>query len=248
MLLMVMRVKTLNYLELAADFIDEKTGGTLTRALIEEVSGERALAMDHQGDAYYDLLSAFHKSVRGSSPDGALYWFCRFLVAGGDPVVIARRLLAIASEDIGNADPRALQLALNAWDTFHRVGPVEGERAIAQATLYCASAAKSNAVYTAFNEMMAQVREGPDYPVPSHLRNAPTRTHKQEGYGAEYRYAHHEPQAYVAGERYLPAALTQKQWYRPSDRGLEQKIQAKLDWLRDLDRNSAWQRCADDEF
>lgn len=239
--------KSLNYLEIAADFIDGE-GGIITRELLEEVSGERALAFDNGGDAYYDLLSAFHKSVRGSSPDGALYWYCRFLVAGGEPLVIARRLLAIASEDIGNADPRALQLALNAWDTFHRVGPAEGERAIAQATLYCASAAKSNAVYRAFNDMLETVRKGPDHSVPNHLKNAPTKVHESEGFGQGYNYAHNEPNAYVAGERYLPGPLADQVFYQPSDRGLEGRIKEKLDWLRAQDAQSSWTRNQNDEF
>lgn len=234
--------RALNYLEIAADFVEAPVGGTITRQLIEEVTGEKAIQFDKNGDHYYDLLSAFHKSVRGSSADGALYWYCRFLAAGGEPLVIARRLLAIASEDIGNADPRALQLAINAWDTFHRVGPAEGERAIAQATLFCASAAKSNAVYTAFNAMLKEAKEGASYPVPEHLRNAPTKVHEAEGFGAEYRYAHNEPEAYVAGERYLPPELASTQWYQPSDRGLEKQIRDKLDHLRALDQASPWQR------
>ncbi|RUO44455.1 recombination factor protein RarA [Aliidiomarina taiwanensis] len=234
--------RALNYLEIAADFVEAPVGGTISRQLIEEVTGEKAIQFDKNGDHYYDLLSAFHKSVRGSSPDGALYWYCRFLAAGGEPLVIARRLLAIASEDIGNADPRALQLAINAWDTFHRVGPAEGERAIAQATLFCASAAKSNAVYTAFNAMLKEAKHGPSYPVPEHLRNAPTKVHEAEGFGAEYRYAHNEPEAYVPGERYLPPELASTQWYQPSDRGLEKQIRDKLDYLRALDQASPWQR------
>lgn len=141
--------RLLNYLEVVADFV-ESSSQPITPELITAAIGEKATAFDHQGDHYYDILSAFHKSVRGSSPDGALYWYARLLTGGGDALVIARRLLAIASEDIGNADPRALQLALNAWDTYHRVGPAEGERAIAQAVIYCACAAKSNAVYNAF--------------------------------------------------------------------------------------------------
>ncbi|RTE87793.1 replication-associated recombination protein A [Lysobacter sp. N42] len=238
--------KSLNYLEIASDFI-EGDAGVITKALIEEVSGERAIAFDNGGDAYYDLLSAFHKSVRGSSPDGALYWYCRFLAAGGEPLVIARRLLAIVSEDIGNADPRAMQLAMNAWDTFHRVGPAEGERAIAQATIYCAVAAKSNAVYQAFNTMMAKVKEGPDYPVPPHLRNAPTKVHEAEGYGQSYRYAHNEQHAYVPGERYLPGAMAEQAFYQPSDRGLEAKIKEKLEWLKGLDQQSEWHRPLHDD-
>lgn len=234
--------RALNYLEIAADFVEQEVGGVISRQLLEEVTGEKALQFDKNGDHYYDLLSAFHKSVRGSSPDGALYWYCRFLAAGGEPLVIARRLLAIASEDIGTADPRALEIALNAWDTYHRVGPAEGERAIAQATVFCACAAKSNAVYTAFNALLKEAKEGASYPVPEHLRNAPTKVHEAEGFGAEYNYAHDAPDAYVAGEVYLPAELAQAQWYQPSERGMERQIKTKLMHLRELDQSSAWRR------
>ncbi|MCC5856505.1 MAG: replication-associated recombination protein A [Idiomarina sp.] len=234
--------RLLNYLEIAVDFLPTEGVGELSKELLVEVTGEKAIQFDKQGDHYYDLLSAFHKSVRGSSPDGALYWYCRILAAGGEPLVVARRLLAIASEDIGNADPRALEIALNAWDTYHRVGPAEGERAIAQATIYCAAAAKSNAVYTAFKALLQQAKEGPSYPVPEHLRNAPTQVHKDEGFGAEYKYAHDAPHAYVAGETYLPPELSAHQWYQPSDRGLERQIQEKLQRLRLLDEASDWQR------
>lgn len=235
--------RLLNYLEIAADFAQPNT--PLDAETLADIVGEKGVQFDRQGDLYYDLLSAFHKSVRGSSPDGALYWYCRILAGGGDPLIVARRLLAIASEDIGNADPRALQLALNAWDTFHRVGPAEGERAIAQATLYCASAAKSNAVYSAFNQMLELATNGPSYPVPEHLRNAPTQVHKQEGFGAEYQYAHDYPNAYVAGESYLPPELANAQYYQPSERGLEGKIREKLERLRSLDAQSNWQRWND---
>lgn len=231
--------RLLNYLEIAADFIELADGDTsISLATVQEAIGEKQTQFDNQGELYYDLLSALHKSVRGSSPDGALYWYCRILAGGGDPLIVARRLLAIASEDIGNADPRALQLALNAWDTYTRVGAAEGERAIAQAVIYCASAAKSNAVYSAFNAMLKEAKEGPDYPVPDHLRNAPTQVHKDEGFGAGYRYAHDEPHAYAAGERYLPPELASTAWYQPSDRGLEKQIKEKLARLRVLDSQS----------
>lgn len=234
--------RMLNFLEIAADFIEQDVGGVINQALLEEVTGERAVAFDKQGDHYYDLLSAFHKSVRGSSPDGALYWYCRLLAAGGEPLVIARRLLAIASEDIGNADPRALQICINAWDTYHRVGPAEGERAIAQAVIYCACAAKSNAVYKAFNTLLKQAKEGPSYPVPEHLRNAPTKVHEAEGFGADYKYAHDAAHAYIAGECYLPPELASKQWYQPTSRGLEIQIKEKLERLQQLDNESSWHR------
>lgn len=232
--------RLLNSLEIAADFVAD--GDEIDVETIAAATGQASTAFDNQGDLYFDLLSAFHKSVRGSSPDGALYWYCRILAGGGDPLIVARRLLAIASEDIGNADPRALQIALDAWDTFQRVGPAEGERAIAQATIYCACAAKSNAVYQAFNAMLQLAKDGPSYPVPEHLRNAPTQVHKDEGFGADYRYAHNYDNAYVAGESYLPEELSNQVFYEPQTRGLEIKIQEKLAYLKRLDGNSDWQR------
>lgn len=232
--------RALNYLEISADTVAD--GESLERAMVVEAIGGRQAGFDKQGDVYYDLLSALHKSVRGSSADGALYWYARILQGGGDPLIVARRLLAIASEDIGNADPRAIQLALNAWDTFHRVGPAEGERAIAQALVYCALAAKSNAVYRAFSAAKKLAAEFPDAPVPHHLRNAPTKVHKQEGFGDDYRYAHDFPNAIVAGERYLPSVVGEVNLYQPSDRGLEKQLKAKLDWLQQHDQQSNWQR------
>jgi putative ATPase len=238
--------RLLNYLEVVADYLplDQHEVGV---ELVTDAIGEKATAFDHQGDHYYDILSAFHKSVRGSSPDGALYWYARLLVGGGDPLIIARRLLAIASEDIGNADPRAMQLALNAWDTYHRVGPAEGERAIAQATIYCACAAKSNAVYNAFKQALRAAKEHGDAPVPEHLRNAPTQVHKDQGYGQDYRYAHDYPNAYVAGEQYLPDELADSRFYQPNERGLEIKIKEKLLRLQSLDERSPWARGRDDD-
>lgn len=232
--------RALNYLEISADTVAD--GEPLERAMVVEAIGGRQTGFDKQGDVYYDLLSALHKSVRGSSADGALYWYARILQGGGDPLIVARRLLAIASEDIGNADPRAIQLALNAWDTFHRVGPAEGERAIAQALVYCALAAKSNAVYRAFSAAKKLAADYPDAPVPHHLRNAPTKVHKQEGFGDDYRYAHEFPNAIVAGERYLPSVVGEVNLYQPSERGLEKQLKAKLDWLQQHDQQSNWQR------
>ncbi len=233
----------LNLLEIAADLAEQHDGVyRVDTAVIGEVLQSSARRYDKQGDLFYDMISAFHKSVRGSSPDGALYWYCRMLDGGCDPLYVARRLVAIASEDIGNADPRAMQVALAAWDAFERVGPAEGERAIAQAALYCASAPKSNAVYQAFNQAMADVREDPGYEVPEHLRNAPTRLMQDLGYGADYRYAHNEPDAYAAGECYLPEAIQARQYYQPQPRGLEIKIREKFNYLRELDRTSAQQR------
>lgn len=232
--------RALNYLEISADTVGN--GEPLERDMIVEAIGGRQAGFDKQGDVYYDLLSALHKSVRGSSADGALYWYARILHGGGDPLIAARRLLAIASEDIGNADPRALQLALNAWDTFHRVGPAEGERAIAQALVYCALAPKSNAVYQAFGAAKKLAADYPDAPVPHHLRNAPTKVHKQEGFGDDYRYAHNFPNAVVPGERYLPSQVGAATLYEPSERGLEKQLKAKLDWLRQQDEQTDWQR------
>ncbi|KFZ31894.1 recombination factor protein RarA [Pseudidiomarina salinarum] len=235
--------RALNYLEISADATDDKV---LSLELIKNAVGGRQASFDKQGDVYFDLLSALHKSVRGSSSDGALYWYARILNGGGDPLIVARRLLAIASEDIGNADPRAMQLALNAWDTYTRVGPAEGERAIAQALIFCACAPKSNAVYQAFNQAKKLAADYPDLPVPKHLRNAPTKLHKAEGYGADYRYAHSYPGAVVPGERYVPAEIKDVRLYQPSDRGLEKQLAEKMNWLRQQDEASDWRR-GDDE-
>jgi len=234
----------LNLLEIAADLAQTQDDGShlVTDTVLQEVLQAGGRRFDKGGDHFYDMISAFHKSVRGSSPDGALYWYCRMLDGGADPLYVARRLVAIASEDIGNADPRAMQVALSAWDAFERVGPAEGERAIAQAAIYCACAPKSNAVYKAFNQCMAQVRSEGSHPVPEHLRNAPTSLMKSLGYGSEYRYAHDEPDAYAAGESYLPEALSDQHWYEPEARGLEIKIREKLQRLREQDRRSPRQR------
>ncbi len=234
---------TLNSLELMADMAEEgKNGKILHRTLLTEVLGERQVRFDKQGDRFYDLISALHKSVRGSSPDAALYWYARILTAGGDPLYVARRLLAIASEDVGNADPRGMQVALAAWDCFTRVGEAEGERAIAQAIVYLAVAPKSNAVYQAFNAAKKMAVESPDYDVPEHLRNAPTKLMKELGYGAEYRYAHNEENAYAAGENYFPEALKETKFYFPTQRGMEIQIGEKLEKLRQLDEKSQIQR------
>lgn len=228
--------KLLNFLELCCDLVDRDN--EITKEIIEQATGNQMATFDKGGDHFYNLISAFHKSVRGSAPDAALYWFCRILAGGGDPLYVARRLLAIATEDIGNADPRAMEVALNAWDIFHRVGPSEGERAIAQATLYLAAAPKSNAVYVAFKQAKRLATDLPSFDVPKHLTNAPTDLMKQTGNGAGYRYAHDEPGAYAAGEEYFPAELAKTKLYDPSDRGLEQKIKEKLDYLQSLDDNS----------
>ncbi len=234
----------LNYLELIYDLAEENEQGVrvITLALLAEVAGDKVARFDNKGDMWYDLISAVHKSIRGSNPDAALYWSARMIAAGCDPLYIVRRLLAIASEDIGNADPRAMQIAVSAWDCFTRIGPAEGERAIAQAVVYLACAPKSNAVYTAWKQALADAQNQPDYDVPPHLRNAPTNLMKDLGYGAGYRYAHDEPGAYAAGENYLPPEMAQTRYYQPSNRGLEGKIRDKLEYLADLDVKSPQKR------
>ncbi|MFC3913671.1 replication-associated recombination protein A [Pseudaeromonas sharmana] len=235
--------KALNYLELLNDMAQVNQGHKrIDRALLAAVSGERMARFDKQGDVYYDLISALHKSVRGSAPQAALYWYARIVNAGGDPLYVARRLLAIASEDVGNADPKAMQVALAAWDCFERVGPAEGERAIAQAIVYLACAPKSNAVYVAWKAALDDARTLPDYEVPAHLRNAPTRLMSELGYGAEYRYAHDEPGAYAAGESFFPPELDGRSYYYPTDRGLEKQIGQKLAYLAELDAHSQRKR------
>ncbi|WP_099609732.1 replication-associated recombination protein A [Vibrio coralliilyticus] len=235
---------SLNYLELLYDMAQEDDKGVkqITLELLAEVAGEKVSRFDNKGDIWYDLISAVHKSIRGSNPDAALYWSARMIAAGCDPLYIARRLLAIASEDIGNADPRAMQVALSAWDCFTRVGPAEGERAIAQAIVYLACAPKSNAVYTAWKQALRDAHNQPEYEVPTHLRNAPTSLMKDLGYGAEYRYAHDEPGAYAAGEKYLPPEMGEIRYYSPTNRGLEAKIGEKLDYLASLDAKSPQKR------
>ena len=235
--------RLLNLLEQAAEL--NQTEGQVTTISVQtlkQLMPRQLPGFDNQGDMFYDLISAFHKSVRGSDPDAALYWYCRILAGGGDPLYVARRLLAIASEDIGNADPRALTLALNAWDTFERVGPAEGERAIAQAAVYLALAPKSNAVYSAFNQLKQLVADQPAYEVPMHLRNAPTPLMQQLGMGKGYRYAHDEPGAYAAGERYLPLELRGQRFYQPTERGMEKQLAEKLRYLHELDAQSAIKR------
>ena len=233
----------LNCLEMMVDMAAEsKNGKILDRTLLTEVLGERQARFDKQGDRFYDFISALHKSIRGSAPDAALYWYARIITAGGDPLYVARRLLAIASEDVGNADPRAMQVAIAAWDCFTRVGAAEGERAIAQAIVYLAVAPKSNAVYLAFKAAKKLATESADFDVPEHLRNAPTNLMKDFGFGAEYRYAHDEPNAYAAGENYFPPQLKDTQFYFPTTRGMEIKIKEKLDWLKGLDQESQTKR------
>ncbi|MES2423644.1 MAG: recombination factor protein RarA, partial [Pseudomonadota bacterium] len=207
---------------------------TITDAWLMKVLGEKMRRYDKGGEQFYDTISALHKAIRGSDPDASLYWFARMLDGGADPRYLGRRLLRMASEDIGLADPRALRMALDAVETYERLGTPEGELALAQAVVYLAVAAKSNAVYEAYKAARAYVKEHGSAPVPIHLRNAPTKLMKELGYGRQYRYAHSEPHAYAAGEQYLPDGL-QADFYQPTDRGLEARIAEKLAFLRGLD-------------
>ena len=215
---------------------------TITTKLVEQVAGSKIALYDKGGDAFYHLISAFHKSVRGSDPDAALYWYARILAGGGEALYVARRLLAIASEDIGNADPRAMQLAINAWDTYHRVGPSEGERAIAQACVYLALAPKSNAVYSAFGAAKALAEQTSTLEVPLHLRNPTSALNRELGHGEGYRYAHEEENAFAAGENYFPEEISATRFYHPTDRGLERQLKEKLEYLNTLNRESYEQR------
>ncbi len=230
--------RLLNLLEITADLME---GGEriITESLAKQVlAGGSVRRFDKQGEEFYNQISALHKSVRGSAPDAALYWFCRMLDGGCDPLYLARRIVRIASEDIGNADPRALQLALNAWDVQERLGSPEGELALAQAVVYLACAPKSNAVYVAYNTARKEASETGSLEVPVHLRNAPTKLMKSLDYGKAYRYAHDEPDAYAAGEDYFPDNLGRRQYYYPVSRGLEIKIAEKLERLGQLDKSS----------
>ena len=202
---------------------------------IENALSAQARRFDKGGDHFYDQISALHKSVRGSNPDAALYWFCRMLDGGADPRYLARRIIRMAWEDIGLADPRAMQLANDAAQTFERLGSPEGELALGQAVVYLAVASKSNASYNAFNAARAYVANDQSKPVPNHLRNAPTKLMKELGHGKAYRYAHDEPHGYAAGESYLPEGMKEPHWYEPVERGLESQIKEKMAFLRKLD-------------
>lgn len=229
--------QALNILEILSDFAIEKNGKAIVNEeMLKQVLTGNVRRFDKQNDLFYEQISALHKAVRGSDPDASLYWFARMIDGGCDPEYIARRAVRMAAEDIGNADPNALHLALAAWDTYQRLGSPEGELAIAQAIVYLACAAKSNAVYTAFAAAKADVEKYGSLDVPMHIRNAPTGLMKKLGYGKHYRYAHDEPEAYVAGETYFPEKMGEKQYYFPVDRGLEIKIKEKLEHLRKLDR------------
>ncbi|WP_374323072.1 replication-associated recombination protein A [Aquipseudomonas alcaligenes] len=232
--------RLLNLLENAADLAED--GGEMGPELLHNLLGDSRRRFDKGGEAFYDQISALHKSVRGSNPDAALYWYARMIDGGCDPLYLARRVVRMASEDIGNADPRALTLCLNAWDVQERLGSPEGELAVAQAIVYLACAPKSNAVYMGFKAAMREAAEHGSLEVPLHLRNAPTRLMKELGYGEEYRYAHDEPDAYAAGEDYFPEELEPRRYYEPVPRGLELKIREKLERLAQLDRQSPRRR------
>jgi putative ATPase len=235
--------RALNLLELAIDLAPEQGGVVqMTPEVLDEVLQGSLRRFDKGGDAFYDQISALHKAVRGSSPDAALYWFARMIDGGCDPLYVARRVVRMASEDIGNADPRALSIALDAWQVQERLGSPEGELAIAQAVTYLACAAKSNAVYSAYQAVMNDVRSQSSEEVPLHLRNAPTNLMKEEGHGADYRYAHDEANGYAAGENYFPESLKDSRYYQPVERGLEQRIADKLASLRELDKHSTIRR------
>ncbi|MFZ1891678.1 MAG: replication-associated recombination protein A [Formosimonas sp.] len=227
--------RLLNQLEQVAQVVSSTSGETITEAHVKSSLGSTLRRFDAGGDEFYDQISALHKSVRGSNPDAALYWFMRMIDGGADPRYLARRIVRMAWEDIGLADPRAMQMCNDAAQTYDRLGSPEGELALAQAVLYLAVAAKSNAGYTAFNQMRAFVASEPSRPVPKHLRNAPTKLMKSLDHGKNYRYAHSEEGAYAAGEQYFPDGVTNPPSYQPTERGLEGKIAEKLRGLRALD-------------
>ncbi len=227
--------RLLNLLEIAVELAAAKESLIITEDIAQEVLSGGVRRFDNQGEEFYNQISALHKSVRGSSPDASLYWLCRMIDGGCDLTYLARRIVRIASEDIGNADPRALEITINAWEAQERLGSPEGELALAQAVVYLACAPKSNAVYMAYNEAMRDAKQSGSLGVPVHLRNAPTKLMKSLGYKKDYRYAHNEPEAYAAGENYFPDELIGTQYYHPVGRGLEIKISEKLKHLKALD-------------
>jgi len=227
--------RALTYLEIISDLAEDSQ---INATLVGEIAQQGPRRFDKGGDVFYEQISALHKSVRGSDPDAALYWFCRMIDGGCDPKYIARRVVRMAVEDIGIADPRGLELCLNGWQTFERLGSPEGELAIAQGIVYLACAAKSNALYSAYKEAMQDARDSGSLEVPMHLRNAPTRFMEEQGYGDDYRYAHDEADAFAAGETYFPEALLDRQYYHPVERGLEIKIAEKLERLRKANRDA----------
>lgn len=227
--------RALTYLEIISDLAEDSQ---INAVLVGEIAQQGPRRFDKGGDVFYEQISALHKSVRGSDPDAALYWFCRMIDGGCDPRYIARRVVRMAVEDIGIADPRGLELCLNGWQTFERLGSPEGELAIAQGIVYLACAAKSNALYSAYKQAMQDARDSGSLEVPMHLRNAPTRFMEEQGYGDDYRYAHDEAEAFAAGETYFPEALLDRQYYHPVERGLEIKIAEKLERLRKANRDA----------
>ena len=229
--------KLLNLLEIAVELAASKNSTTIDEACAKEVLVGGVRRFDNQGEEFYNQISALHKSVRGSSPDAALYWLCRMMDGGCDLAYLARRIVRMASEDIGNADPRALQIAINAWEAQERLGSPEGELSLAQAVVYLACAPKSNAVYMAYKAAKLDAQRSGSLGVPVHLRNAPTKLMQSLDYGKQYRYPHDEPEAYAAGETYFPDQLVGTRYYQPVDRGLEIKIKEKLKHLQGLDKN-----------
>lgn len=240
--------RALNLLDLVIELAGAKASDQLNKELyvneqmVDELLQGEPSYFDKKGDLFYDQISALHKAVRGSSPDGALYWFCRMIDGGCDPLYIARRVLRMASEDIGNADPRALSICLDAWNVQERLGSPEGELSIAQAIAYLACAPKSNAIYAAFGLASAAVRDNGNLPVPNHIRNAPTDLMKTLGHGEDYRYAHSYDEGFVPGESYLPEKMSEMTFYEPVERGLELKIKEKLNYYRELNQKSDWTR------
>ena len=234
--------RLLNLIEQLAGAAEETGRDTIDEAFVKTTLTQSLRRFDKGGDAFYDQISALHKAVRGSAPDAALYWLVRMLDGGADPLYLGRRIVRMASEDIGLADPRALRMTLDACETYERLGSPEGELALAEAVLYLAVAPKSNAAYVAYNAARALIREDKSRPVPEHLRNAPTKLMKDLGYGANYRYAHDEAGGYAAGENYFPDGMTPPKFYEPTEFGLEAKIREKLDHLRSLDRSATKKR------
>ena len=234
--------RLLNAIEIMATAAQSAKRQQIDGGFVEHTLAKNLRRFDKGGEQFYDQISALHKAVRGSDPDAALYWLVRMLDGGADPLYLGRRMVRMATEDIGLADPRALRLALDACETYERLGTPEGELALAEAVIYLACAAKSNAVYTAYNAARDFVASDGTRPVPLHIRNAPTRLMKDLGYGKDYRYAHDEQGAYAAGESYFPEGMPAVEWYRPTERGLEAKIREKLDMLRGLDEAAAKKR------
>jgi putative ATPase len=238
--------RVLNYLEVLSDMAEVEQGHrTIADGHVQQVLEEGSRRFDKGGDSFYEQISALHKAVRGSSPDAALYWLARMLDGGCDPIYLARRLVRMASEDIGIADPRALPLTLSCWDTYTRLGSPEGDLALAQATIYLASAPKSNAVYAAFNAAKQAVNQNGSLEVPLHLRNSSTSLSNSLGYGEDYRYAHDEENGFAAGENYLPLELKDEQFYHPKNTGLETRIKEKLEAFRSLNAQAKNKRYED---